>query len=423
MKSLINLIMNYKLKINIVTILTASFPILCLAYGKGYNLPPILLLITALLFIKEAKNIQYTRDTKLVIFSFLFYFSVHVFSLLIHNGKISDIDQPSRIVLAIPIFLLLLRYPPKFNWLINSMVIGSYISGLSAIICSYYYHQNRAFTNDNTIFFLKGFMPIQSGNMAMTLGIISLVITIYHLKNREHLLFIISLFGSIFGIFASILSGSRGGWIFTPIAIIYMIISNRKYINKKIAISFSVLIILFSVSIINTSIFKEKYNQTINNLVQFNKGDSNTSLGIRFELWKSAIYTIPYNPIIGSGFEKRTELTTQFMKQGKVNLPISFANWHSHNQYLEALSVRGIIGFLGLIGILLMPLFIFRNNKDNDSHQLSLINQCGIVSIIMMIGYCLSQVMLGHNSGIIFYSIITSTLLAQSINLYQKVIK
>ncbi|WP_318436117.1 O-antigen ligase family protein [Photobacterium leiognathi] len=410
----------------IISLLVASFPILCLAYGKGYNLPPILLLVAALGFCWQFNKVNYTTQVKWVLSSFGIYFLTYLASTLYYGGSFSEIDMPSRIVLVLPIFLLLLLYPPKVNILTSGFIIGSIIAGVVAMIHIYDFKIGRAFSDSLKSIHpsLKGYMPIQSGNMAMTLGLISLTISLYYLDQKSWWKFTLSLIAAFLGIYASFLSGSRGGWVFLPIAIVYLAVSNRQFITKKIA--------LISIVILGAAVFSIGQNKEITSrldaatyqIIQYQKGhDENSSLGTRFELWKSAIYTTEQHPIIGAGYHGREILREKWAHEGLVNAQVikNFLDSHSHNQFLEDLSVRGIIGLVALLAIFIIPLGIFiKNHNIANSPQQKMINQCGAISVIMMIGYCLSQAMFRHNSGMIFYSLMTVILLATSISMREK---
>ncbi|WP_318491415.1 O-antigen ligase family protein [Photobacterium leiognathi] len=410
----------------IISLLVASFPILCLAYGKGYNLPPILLLVAALGFCWQFNKVNYTTQVKWVLSSFSIYFLTYLASTLYYGGSLSEIDMPSRFVLVLPIFLLLLLYPPKINILTSGFIIGSIIAGIVAMIHIYDFKTGRAFSDvlKNIHPSLKGYMPIQSGNMAMTLGLISLTISINYLIQKSWWRFIFSLIAAFLGIYASFLSGTRGGWVFLPLAVVYLAFSNRQLITKKIAL---VSILVLGTAVFSLSQSKEittRLNTAMVQVIQYQKGhDENSSLGARFELWKSAIYTTEQHPIIGAGYQGREVLREKWAHEGLVNAQVirRFLTSHSHNQFLEDLSVRGVIGLTALLAIFIIPLSIFvKNHSIANSSQQKMINQCGAISVIMMIGYCLSQAMFRHNSGMIFYSLMTVILLATSISMREK---
>lgn len=413
------------LKVNHITsIVVAAFPILCLSYGKGYNLAAILLFLTSLclLFVKseEKTNLQILKDSRvqMIISAFVLYFSLFVLSMIMKNGDFSEVDMPSRVILSIPVLLAIIKHPPKVNWVLNGFVIGAVIAGCIALIQTKYLGLPRAFWGNDSIYWLKGYMAIQSGNMAMSLGMISLVISVYHFKYNKYFLTFFAISGAMLGILGSLLSASRGGWVFLPIALIYIIYVNRDIFSLKRLSLFmvSVLFIGFTAMHFNPEV-TNRVNQSIQN-VQDYTSDKNvyTSVGIRFQLWESAIYSFKQYPIFGAGYKERLVLRRKLADSGVIDQRVGNNDTHSHNQYFEDLSVRGILGFLALLGILFTPIYIFNKNKKLSNTEAQVVNQCGIISIIMMLGYLLSQAMFRHNSGIIFYSIVTVIFLALSIN-------
>ena len=325
--------------------------------------------------------------------------------------------------MCIPIFLLILRYPPKFSWLTNSIVIGAYIAGISALVSIYYYDQSRAFTNISDNLFLKGFQPIQSGNMAMTFGILSLPVTIYHLKKRNQMFALFCSIGVAFGISASYLSGSRGGWLFVPLAIVYLIYVNRKSFSftKYNLVSCLTLILptVIMISSLSMSINSEQNRiaEMTENLTEYSKGNEYSSVGVRLELWKDAFYTFKESPLFGVGTKERLELRKQWGNEGLIHKYISLQTYHAHNQFFDTLALMGLVGFIGLIGIFIILIVIFRRRNRTILDTRNTINQCGILHVVMMIGYCLTQAMLSHNSGSIFYPVVTVILLASSLTI------
>ncbi|GIC77282.1 O-antigen ligase family protein [Moritella sp. F3] len=414
----------------LIPILACLFPILCLAYGKGYKAIPAILLLFSLPVLFSTPRQTLTKDTKVLIGAFLFYFGIFVFSALLNGDSLSKLDGPSRFILCIPIFIALLRYPPPFSWVSNSIVVASYIAGTAALILVFHYGQGRAFSSGYD-FFSKGYMPIQSGNIAMTFGIICLPIATYYLKKTALITSIICSFGAAFGISGSYLSGSRGSWIFVPIAILFLLYINRKYIQKTktTLVAFIIIIVptLSMLTVINITPTMQQKSSRIEQLSReidmYESGEmpeSESSSGIRLELWRDSGYTFIEAPFVGVGYETRNELRAQRQAEGLISIPSNYLTGHAHSQYFETLAVRGILGFIGLMGIFIAPLFIFRQLYRDGNEQVKTIAQCGVLSVIMMMGYCLTQAMFRHNSGAIFYPLMTVILLGSGLALAKK---
>ena len=153
------------------------FAPLCLTVDGGYNLIPMLLLVLALPLLFRAKKTPLTQELKWLIAAFCGYFILFPISVYFDGGDFSDIDQASRAVMAVIILLLLLRYPPKFDWLLNSFAAGSLASGAVAIHQVLLLNQPRAFA--------AYINAIQGGNIAMSLGLLSLCGAIFHLKKQK----------------------------------------------------------------------------------------------------------------------------------------------------------------------------------------------------------------------------------------------
>ena len=134
--------------------------------------------------------------------------------------------------------------------------------------------------------------------------------------------------------------------------------------------------------------------------------DDNTSLGARFEMWKSALEMVKEKPLFGWGIQGATEKRKQETKERIVTGNIGQFT-HAHNQYLDDLSKRGIVGLLALLAVLFIPLRTFMKNLKTANNEIKLIATLGVAHILSVMIYGLSQGFLVHNSGTIFYFFLT----------------
>src|SRR5690606_15919137 len=67
-----------------------------------------------------------TREDKTYVYALIGFFVEAIFIYLYHGNPIRTLDLPSRFLLAIPIFLLLLKVPPRLPWLWAGVAVGSY---------------------------------------------------------------------------------------------------------------------------------------------------------------------------------------------------------------------------------------------------------------------------------------------------------
>lgn len=371
-----------------------------LVAGKSYSYIAITLCIVSLLILPITLRSKLPSEFYKIGFSLVSYAFVTALSLLIMGGAISNLDMPSRTLFILPAFIFLLNFPPKKEWLFMGILIGSLISGLIAL-----YHYKilhiRAFDD-------FGYMVIQSGDIAMSLGIFSLIIAIQFLKDKKPVLVIIALVCAFAGILASMLSGARGGWIIAPFVIIWLLVINRSLISRKITLI--LLVILIATSFVSHKIVEQRLQSVVSDLTLLSeKKNNNTSTGARLEMWKSGIYNFIENPIFGIGYESRQKHNQDLVERKLID-PVVLKFSRLHNSYFEELSIKGIFGFTALMLFFCVPLYLFMS-KGNAKN--SVFAQLGIAHIILVMGYCLTQNYINHHSGmlqylmytIIFYSI------------------
>ncbi|CDT77750.1 conserved membrane hypothetical protein [Vibrio coralliirubri] len=401
-----------------VPFLAACFPVICVAYGSGYNYSSIFLLLTcisSLLFSKH--KLRLSSGEKLFIYTLCYYFVTFFVLKLIHGEKWSFIDKPSRALLTIPIFIALLRYPPSWR----SVTIGINIASICAAIVALFYLKQypelRAFDGRIPNAWFDGYMQIQTGGIVTTFAISSLAIALIEFKNKHFLLSILSLIAFFLASWASLQSGSRGSWLLVPLASLLIIHRCFNFFRLKVLFCTLIAIALTLSAVSLNERIVSRVNLAISDYQQFSSNtNDNTSVGIRLNLWKSAVITFSDNPTFGAGLKGRIEQRRALGDNGVIDKKVSRKTYHEHNQFLEAASVGGFAWLSALLAIFIVPLFLFYQNiKCSYSDEIKNFSLLGIINIILIIGYCLTQAFFNHNSGTIFYLVWTTILLSASL--------
>ena len=383
----------------------------------GYNAAPVLLMLISLgygvytLIKKSLLNLS--KVDKWLIYSYLFYFLTFVLSLCINGGKMRDLDSASRVVFFVPVLLLLLKYPIKTCVLSYSIPLGGIVSVCIALYDKFILNLNP---DQN-----PRIMHIQGGDISMSLGIFSLIIALYAYQKREVKLTVLSVIGGLCGIVGSLLSTARGGWIALPLLLIIILWIYRHSLSKRFFLTFFGIIAVASVGISqmpNNRIIERIDVARKDIQLYLDNKDGNTSLGARFEMWKSAIAMAKEKPLFGWGIQGATEKRKQETKE-KVATGNIGQFTHAHNQYLDDLSKRGIVGLLALLAVLFIPLRAFMKKLNTTNDEVKLIATLGVIHILSVMIYGLSQGFLVHNSGTIFYFFLTIVFYA-AIRTHQK---
>ncbi len=372
-----------------------------LVFKKGYSYVPMALggisIIYALVyFLKFKKKWQFLKSDKWLIFSFLFYFITFLLSIIINKDSFREIDNPSRILLFIPLLLLFSQFPIKIKTILYSVPVGAMITGLTALFQKF------------QLGYLKPFpeiMHIQVGNIAISLATFSLVIAIYFTVKREYKSALFSFIGVMLAMSTSALSGARGGWVGLPIVLLTILFLYRQYISKKLIFSLVSVIGIGITTLITNPKFgiEQRYNAAKSDITLYlEKNNKNSSLGARFDMWKNALIAIKQAPLFGHGSKGYESFKDQQIKSKQMaQTTLQFNSLH--NQYLESWVKRGFVGFIGLMLVTLMPLFYFIRNLKEPSLEIKCVTILGITHVLSHLFYFISQSFLAHNSGSIFY--------------------
>lgn len=381
--------------------LVALFFITVLTFKKGYSYVPMALgVISTLTFLfhrfKLKNKWQIDKEDKYLIGALITYFLTFVISAVCNGDGFREIDNPSRILLFIPLIFFFGLYPIKKTTLFHFVPIGALVVGLLAIYQKFVLKLVKPFPE---------IMSIQAGDIAIVLGLFSIAIAFYWFSQKKNKIGILYILFAGLGLLASILTGARGGWIAFPACFLIILLFNFKQINKKI-IATSALLLGLSLSLF---IYKpefgiqKRYNAAKSDITQyFEKDKKNSSLGARFDMWKNALVAISEKPLLGhgsSGYEIFKKKQVESKQMAKSTLSFNSL----HNQYLESFVKRGIIGFAALMAILLIPFVIFARRLKAEDRAVKCIAVLGIVHITAHSFFFLSQSFLAHNSGSIFY--------------------
>lgn len=380
-----------------INLLVSLFFLTVLIIPKGYNYAPIILSAIGLIyFIPLKKILSFSSEDKKLIFSFLFYFSTFLLSIIINKDGMREIDNPSRLLLFIPLLLLFKNFPIKRKTILYAIPSSALITGCVALFQKSALGYEKPFPET---------MHIQMGDIAISLAISSLIISIYFSIKKEYKSALFGVIGLIPAVSTSALSGARGGWIGFPIVFFIVLFLYRKYINKKLILSLFIITTLGFSTLLSSSKFRieQRYNEAKSDIINyFEESNKDTSLGARFDMWENALIAIKEAPIFGHGSGGYNQFRDRQVSTGQMaKTTLGFNSLH--NQYLESWVKRGIIGFIGLILVILTPLFFFIRNLNTENLEIKCIAILGVTHIISHLFFFTSQSFLAHNSGNIFY--------------------
>lgn len=273
------------------------------------------------------------------------------------HGKLlfGALDSPSRFIAAIPIFLFLRTLPISvLRWSDLSFASGAYASLAICLFAARDWGEGRLGSS-----FLN---PIHFGNIALLLGILSVLSL--HWWCKDGLAVRILKIGGLFaGLSASLLTGSRGGWVAIPL-VVFILLYARGGSKPRwwrvvllVAVALALAAAYFSLDSVRGRILKIS-----SDIAQYAAGHKDTSIGIRFQIYEAALASIPAHPIFGLGAGGFGESLGARVAAGLMTSEAAqLGRGEVHNQLLAFLVNYGMVGALSLLSIYLVPgLFFWR---------------------------------------------------------------
>ncbi|WP_417529268.1 O-antigen ligase family protein [Marinomonas shanghaiensis] len=367
--------------------------------GYGVGTTGIFLLSLLGLFLMKTRWSELTQDDRVLFWVFV-SFAVSMFGFAYLGGwHIRDLDRPSRFILVLPVMFLLLKSVGREQWLWFGCVAGA----VGAFALALYERQvlglDRAQGSEH---------PIMFGNTGVLLGLISLVAAMYYFAKQRYIWMVLALIGCLSGIGASLLSGSRGGWVALPLIGFFLLWQSRFLLGKKLVWGggiTAIVVLACVVSIPQTGV-QGRIMEAFNDVQLYQAGvNKNTSVGLRFEMWKAAWYMFQQEPMLGVGEYGSGAVKERLIEQGVV-VPEVMPFSHAHNEFINALSLRGLVGLLFLMVVYLLPmrLFLKKMRQYPDNWSIKAYAMAGALVPMCYMDFGLSQVMFAHNIGVMMYA-------------------
>lgn len=315
-------------------------------------------------------------------------------------------DEPLRFLFTIPIFLGLRCANID---VVNTFKYAFPVSVLLTFIWVAVGDHYNEFDRLNT-YFLNA---IHFGNTALILGALSLFsIRINH--TNSYPLTILLFTGFIAGMYLSIQSGSRGGWIAAPPLLVIWFYYQNKAWSAKQSFLLILLVVLFSLGVyLNVDTVNSRINEIFRDLRAFVQEEKDTSLGVRLQIWGAAAQLFLNNPVFGLGQEGYRE---QFSRLGEVgditSTAVTYGMVELHQQILNYAVKFGLFGLLAILAVYFVPLVIFvRSTKMTEASRI----QAGILGVCTVIGFLifgLTADIFNLKMTVTFYSVTVAVLLS-----------
>lgn len=394
------------------------FGMLALILPSGYSVGAVLLLVGGIYAYTQDRHNPLDRSDFYLLLVLAAFTLEGITNNLWHGLSSSNYDKAVRFALAIPAFYLVRWAKPPQQWAWLGLIIGSVAASFLAAYERFFMGLERP----------GGFNhPIQFGNLSMLMGFFCLAglgwaASLRASKQRNIYLSLLTL-GALSGLLGSIFSGSRGGWVGLPFVFIILFKAYHSYFSLRAKILVLVLAALAAITAFNLPQLpiKERIHDAIHDVQQYQAGNKNTSVGMRFEMWRGAVVLFKAKPLLGWGKDGYVEGMQQVAVEKDLHPNIAIFG-HAHNEILDKTAKHGLVGLLALLALYLVPIWHFSSYLKHPKLSIRAVAVAGTILPVAYIDFGLTQGFLSHNSGVMMFSfwlVIWAGYLRNAITAYQ----
>lgn len=222
-----------------------------------------------------------------------------------------------------------------------------------------------------------------------------------------------------FGLLASFLSGSRGGWLAVPLFAVLLAVQLRRYLGRtrwirSLGLATGVAALMaWSVR----GILRERIGEAVTEFARYlvagpRDPAAGTSIGARFEAWRSALDAFQQRPFTGVGWGNLAGFFDAQAYAGQRNPRIATFE-HAHHQLLGSLASAGIIGAAAFVAVLAVPGVWFWRAACATNDRESALGTSGLIVVGGFAIAGLTEAMFENFVPITFYGVVVVAIASQ----------
>jgi O-antigen ligase len=229
--------------------------------------------------------------------------------------------------------------------------------------------------------------------------------------------------GALAGLAASVLTGTRGGWLALLPAAVLLLRHARALDSRRMrTLAAAAVALLAGVWFVPALGVQQRFAQGVADVRSFYEGGSVwTNVGTRLEPWKGAAMLIAEHPLFGMDFAACRARLAEFARQGSLD-PMVLTLPHLHNDALQELATGGVVGFVIWIGILAAPgMFFLRKLGAGMQAPQFAPALAGALLVFSYASFGLTEVIFWSVAGSLFYALMVFALMGFCLNVKEKI--
>ena len=261
--------------------------------------------------------------------------------------------------------------------------------------------------------------PILFGDLALTLGLVAVATRPLADRIASRSRTIASVAAVSLAVVASVLTQSRGSWIAGPALLVVLALQYRDSLSPRSATAFG-LVIAFAITFaaVSHSGAPVRYLENgVGDTMAYIVGPRDlevrsTSIGARFEMWRSAAGGFRSEPIFGIGWGNLRDRFNADVDAG-VRVPRIAQYNHAHNQFISSTASGGVVGLAALLALFGVPAWMFFRALLDRDPQIVALGAAGLIVVVGFALFGLTEAILETASPAVFFASTVALLVGQ----------
>ncbi len=352
-----------------------------------------LIIVSCIGLYHHREVVPLSQSERHLIFAVLFFFAVYVVNIISFETRLSGLDDVSRFIILLPVFFYLRKANVRVEYFLFSIIAGAISCGVFGFYQIYYLELPRAEGIKNAVPF---------GGISIVLGLMCLSgVLLSSISKPFRFLLLI---GFLMGLAGSIFSGTRGGWIAIPVAVLMIIAMNPMQWGKKKKLASIAILFLGLGSAYYLPDVQMRVDTALHQFnAYFSEGVVGTSVGLRLEAWRASVLAISENLFFGVGEGNFRNTMKILVGEGRANELVVEKIAHVHNEFIAATLHRGLIGFVSLILIFIVPLYAFMKLINKGRGLNPFFPMSGVILVTGYMVFALTDIVFGHQNTTLLY--------------------
>jgi O-antigen ligase len=389
-------------------------PFLSLITVFGVSLVSYLFLISSLIFVKPCRDalVRHWPQVRWVVLAFLLHFLFVLACKLGRWANWNTVEKPSRMFFAFTALALVLAVRPERRLLWWGVSAGA-LAALPFIAWQrLWLHVDRPGGLINAITF---------GDLSLLLALLALVGAIDMRNHARQAMF--AGIAALAGLAASVLTGSRGGWVALLPAVVLLLRHVRMLDSRRLGALLAAVIVLLAGSWFVPALgVHDRFAEGVDNArTWMDGGNVFTNVGTRLELWKGAAMLIAERPLLGRDVKAVRARLAEYAAEGRLD-PVVLPLPHLHNDGLQQLATGGVVGFASWLALLGAPLVFFARRLTGGAQApQSTVALAGVLVVVGYASFGLTEVIFWSVAGSVFYALMVFLLMGFCLNAKEKI--